>query len=79
MDRSSIRIIASTDLEDRGPRSTRVLVKLRDIGNGIFDGLFEVTDVAVAQFSPNGQYLAVGRRSDNVVEFLNLEDSKITH
>ena len=65
--------IASTDLEDRGPRSTRVLVKLWDIGSRIFDRLSKVTDVVVAQFSPNGQYLAVGRRSENVVELLNLE------
>jgi len=72
-DRSSIWIIALTDLEDRGPRSTRVLVKLWDIGSRIFDRLSKVTDVVVAQFSPNGQYLAVGRRSENVVELLNLE------
>jgi len=72
-DRSSIWIIASTDLEDRGPRSIRVLVKLWDIGSRIFDRLSKVTDVVVTQFSPNGQYLAVGRRSENVVELLNLE------
>jgi len=34
---------------------------------------------AVVQFSPNGQYLAVGRQSENVIELWNLEDGKITH
>jgi len=66
---------------------SRILVKLWDIGNDISDSLFEVTGVAVARlgvfaiarFSPNGQYLAVGRRSENVVELWNLEDGKNTH
>ena len=85
-DGSLIRTIASTDSEDQGPRSTRILVKLWDIGNDISGRMFEVTDVAVtrfgmaiARFSPNGQYLAVGKRSENVVELWNLEDSKFTH
>ena len=58
---------------------TRVLVRLWDFGNGTFHKLFEVTGVAVAQFSPNGQYLAVGRQSENVVELWSLEDGKSTH
>ena len=66
---------------------TRILVKLWNIGNDISDRLFEVTGVAVAEvmdfaiarFSPNGQYLAVGRRSENVVELWNLEDGESTH
>jgi len=87
-DGSSIRTIALTDLENQDPRSTRILrVKLWDIGNDISDRLFEVTGVAVAKFmgiaiarfSPDGQYLAVGRRSENVVELWNLEDGKSTH
>jgi len=85
-DGSLIRTIASTDSEDQGPRSTRILVKLWDIGNDISGRMFEVTDVAVtrfgmaiARFSPNGQYLAVGKRSENVVELWNLEDGKSTH
>jgi len=86
-DGSLIRTIASTDRADQGPRSTRILVKLWDIGNGISDRLFEVTGVAVAEFtviaiarfSPNGQYLAVGKRSENVVELWNLENGESTH
>jgi len=35
--------------------------------------------IAIARFSPDGQYLAVGRRSENVVELWNLEDGKSTH
>ena len=66
---------------------TRILVKLWDIGNDISDRLFEVTgvavtkpmDFAIARFSPNGQYLAVGRQSENVVELWNLEDGETTH
>ena len=57
---------------------TRILVKLWDIGNGTSDRLFEVTGV-VARFSPNGQYLAVGRRSETFVELWNLEHGKSTH
>ena len=34
-------------------RPSRILVKLWDIGNDISDRLFEVTGVAVTQFSPN--------------------------
>jgi len=79
-DGPSIWTIASTDPKDQGPRSTRILrVKLWDIGNDISDRLFEVTGVAVTRFSPNGQYLAVGRRSENVVELWNLEDGETTH
>ena len=58
---------------------TRILVKLWDIGNGTSDRLFEVTGVVVARFSPNGQYLAVGRRPETFVELWNLEHGKSTH
>ena len=79
--------IASVDWIDGDGSSFCVLVKLWDIGNDISDRLFEVTGVAVtrfqgipiARFSPDGQYLAVGRRSENVVELWNLEDGKSTH
>jgi len=72
---------------DTGPCSNCILVKLWDIGNDISDRLFKVTGVAVAEvmnfsiarFSPDGQDLAVGRRSENVVELWNLEDGKSTH
>ena len=40
-------------------RPTQILVKLWDIRNGISDRLFDVAGVAIAQFPPDGQYLAV--------------------
>jgi len=52
---------------------------LWDVGNGIFERLFEVISDTVAEFSPDGQYLAVGRRSESVIELWSLEDGKITH
>jgi len=88
-DGSSIRTIASTYSEDEDGFSiqiitsndhlTRILVKLWDIGTDISDRRFEVIDVAVTRFSPNGQYLAVGKRSENVVQLWNLEDGESTH
>ena len=74
-------------LSSKSKHTSRILVKLWDIGNDISDSLFEVTGVAfarlggfaIARFSPNGQYLVVGRRSENVVELWNLEDGKNTH
>jgi len=89
-DGSSFRAVTSTDSEDEDgsligmvpsedQRPTRILVKLCDIGDGLFDSLFEVTGVTVTQFSPNGQYLAAERQSENAIELWNLEDSKITH
>jgi len=38
--------------------------------------LLEVNDVAVTRFSPDGHFLAVGRKSEDVVELWNLEDGK---
>ena len=77
---SSIRTIAWTDSEYQDPCSTRILVKLWDIGNDKYDRLFEATATPVAQFS-HRQYLAVAvtRQSENSVELWNLEDDKITH
>ena len=79
VDGSSIWTIASTDSEDEDrsliqsitskDHPTRILVKLWDIGNDVPDRLFEVANVAVTQFSPNGQYLAVGRQSENVLNY----------
>ena len=36
-----------------------------------------MASVAVAQFSPNGQYLAAGREFENRIELWNLQDGKI--
>jgi len=76
IDEDGSSILTGTS-KDRRP--TQILVKLWDIGNDKFDRLFDITGVAVAQFSPNGKYLAVGRQSESVVELWNLEDGKITH
>jgi len=56
----------------------RILVQLWDGGNGtlISDRLLEVNDVAGTRFSPDGHFLAIGRRSEDVIELWNLEDSK---
>jgi len=56
----------------------RILVQLWDAINGalISDRLFEVNDVAVTQFSPDGRFLAVGRKSEDVIELWNLEDGR---
>ena len=75
----SIWTIASTESEDHDPRSTHILIKSWDISHGISDILFEVTGITVAQFSPDGQYLAVERQSENAIELWNLEDGKMTH
>jgi len=88
-DKNVIQTVALADLEDenefvtqtivsKNQHPTRILVKLWDIGNSIFWRLFEVISVTVTQFSPNGQYLAVGGQSERVVLW-SLEDGKITH
>jgi len=59
-----------------------ILVKLWDVENGTpkSSTLFKVIDVVVhvAQFSPDGQFLAVGRKSKNIIELWNVEDGKNT-
>jgi len=56
----------------------RILVQLWDGGNGtlISDRLLEVNDVACTRFSPDGHFLAVVRKSEDVIELWNLEDDK---
>jgi len=56
----------------------RILVQLWDGGNGtlISNRLLEVNDVARTRFSPDGHFLAIGRRSEDVIELWNLEDGK---
>ena len=54
------------------------MVKLWDANNGalICNKLFEVNDVAVTRFSPDGRFLAVERISEHAIELWNLEDNK---
>ena len=58
--------------------STRLLVKFWDSSNGalIPNRLLEVNDVVATRFSPDGRFLAVGRKSEDVIELWNLEDRK---
>jgi len=63
--------------EDEG--LTRLLVKFWDASNGAPISnrlLFEVNNVAVTRFSPNGHFLAIGRKSEDVIELWSLEDGK---
>jgi len=57
---------------------TRILVKIWDASKGVLtcDRLFEVNDVAHTRFSPDGRFLAVGRKSESIIELWNLEDRK---
>jgi len=71
--------IASTHWVDEGGNSrytTRILVKICDTSNGasISNRSFEVDDVAITQFSPDGRFLAVGRKSKGIIELRSLED-----
>ena len=63
-------------------RLTRIRVKLWDVENGTPKSitLFEVTDVdaGVTRFSPDGQFLAIERRSEGAIELWNVEDGKNT-
>ena len=66
--------IASTHEVDEA----RILVQLWDARNGalISDRLFEVNDAGLTRISPDGHFLAVGRKSEDVIELWNLEDGK---
>ena len=57
-----------------------ILVKLWDVENGTPkpSTLFEVMGGSVTQFSPDGQFLAIGRGSEDVIELWNVEDGKNT-
>jgi len=63
---------------DEDGDSTRLLVQLWDanISALVSHRLLEVNDVAVTWFSPNGRFLAVGRKSENIIELWNLKDRK---
>jgi len=61
-------------------RLTRIRVKLWDVENGTPKSitLFEVMSGGVTQFSPDGQFLAIRRRSEEVIQLWNVEDGKNT-
>jgi len=68
----------SEDPDDENSTPTRILIQLWDASNGalISNSLLELSDVAVTRFSPDGHFLAVGRKSEHVIELWNLEDGK---
>ena len=72
--------IASTHWidENKGGDRTGIVVKLWDASNGalISNRLFEVNDVACTRFSDDGRFLAVERKTENVIELWNLKDGK---
>jgi len=66
----------SSDPGDRDP--SRILVQFWDAGNGelISSRLLEVNDAFDVQFSPDGHFLVIQKRSQDVLGLWNLEDSK---
>jgi len=63
--------IAWGNSEEQGGQPTLIPVKLWDANNG-----FEVDDVGCTRFSPDWRFLAVGRKSESVIELWSLEDGK---
>jgi len=62
--------------EEQGGRPTHIPVKSWDANNGFEVDGFEVDGVACTRFSPDGRFLAVGRKSESVIELWSLEDGK---
>jgi len=53
------------------------VVKLWDGSSGaLISKRFKVNDVARTQFSPDGRFLAVARKSESVIELCSVEDGK---
>ena len=71
----------SDDSEDGNPEdqgANRIMVQFWDASNGapISNKLLDTNDVGPAKFSPDGHFLAIAKRSEDVIELWNLEDSK---
>jgi len=67
------------NLDESGDKDgSRILVQFWDTGNGalIFSRPLEVNDVCSAIFSPDGHFLAIQKKFENVLELWNLEDSE---
>jgi len=64
------------DTKDQG--ANRILIEFWDASNGalISNKLLEVNKVGRVKFSPDGHFLAIEKKSENVIELWNLEDSK---
>ena len=77
-DENFIRRIDWGDSKDDGGAQTGIVVKSWDASNDalICNKLFEVDDVARTQFSPDGHFLAIAKKSESVIELWNLEAGK---
>jgi len=66
----------SDNFEDKDP--TQIMVQFWDASNGalIPNRLLEANDVGLAELSPDGHFLAIEKKSEDVIELWNLEDSK---
>jgi len=75
---ASVRLVDGDWDGSRDESKFRILVQLLDASNGalVSDRLFEVNDVGRIRFSPDGHFLAVGKKSEDVIELWNLEDGK---
>jgi len=58
--------------------ATRILIQFWDASHGalISNRLLEANDVGCAEFSSDGHFMAIVKKSKNVIELWNLEDSK---
>jgi len=76
------RRIASTHWigGDKGGDQTLVVQLWNDRSGALISNrLFEVNDVTHTQFSPDGCFLAVARKSESVIELWNLDNGKDVH
>ena len=65
--------------DDPGDKdASGILVRFWDASNGklISTRLLEVNDVEFTEFSPDGHFLVIEKKSEEVIELRNLEDSK---
>jgi len=64
------------DTKDQG--ANRILIEFWDASNGalISNKLLEVNKVGRVKFSPDGHFLAIVKKSKNVIKLWSLEDSK---
>jgi len=66
-----------TSIDEDG---SSILVKLWGVENSTpkFSILFEAMDTGLTQFSPDGRFLAVGRKFEGAIELWNVEDGENT-
>jgi len=64
--------------DSRHKGANGILIQFLDASNGalISNRLLEANDVGLAGLSPDGHFLAIGKKSEDVIELWNLEGSK---